>query len=159
LLKDKNKDETMALTKIYTHPLAVWISPSDWGGIIGTMYDSFSTNEIDEKIIKLQRRLNKFNYVTNREEIIELAKTFTDEERNYINSPLLDDFCKLEREWETDIPLRGLDAQANRLLPFLESRNLTELRLWVPLIFLPIEDYGLALPVVNRLLFSDRRII
>lgn len=147
---------TKQLTKIYIpSPVVVWISPIEWGGIVGTMFETFSVGEIDEKIIKLWRKLDKFNYVKDRAEIYDLLKMFTKEERDYINSPLLDTFYELESKFYSE-----------KLAQFLESRDIPDdryfccacPRIWVPLRFWYTDHYEMVLSSYAMDLYENRQI-
>lgn len=141
---------TKQLAKIYIpSPIVVWILPSEWGGIVGTMFETFSVEEIEEKIIKLWRKLDKFNYVKDRTEIYDLLKTFTKEERDYINSPLLDMFYELENKFYSE-----------KLVQFLESRDIPDNRyfcctrphIFVPLRFWYTEHYEMVLSSLSGII-------
>lgn len=65
------------------------MEPKDWGGLLETVYTNFDEKDIPEKIAKLKTRVQALLNMKC-EEFVKEIKTFTEEERNYLNSPVLD---------------------------------------------------------------------
>lgn len=80
------------------------MEPSDWGGLLEIMYSQFEEKEIDEKIVKLKERLQNLLLVPSMDEFLTAVNLFTEEEKNYLNSPLLDKlssthYSRYDSEW------------------------------------------------------------
>lgn len=72
------------------------MEPKDWGGLLEIMYSQFEEKEIDEKIVKLKERLQNLLTLNNKDFLL-AAKSFTKEERDYLNSPVLDEIFAIEK--------------------------------------------------------------
>lgn len=67
------------------------MEPKDWGGLIEVMYTDFERKDIPEKIVELKNRLDLLSTYRN---FMKVIKTFSEEDRNYLNSPILDALYK-----------------------------------------------------------------
>lgn len=73
------------------------MEPKDWGGLLEIMYSQFEEKEIDEKIVKLKERLQNLITFSNNKDFFLAAKSFTKEECDYLNSPVLDEIFAIEK--------------------------------------------------------------
>jgi hypothetical protein len=71
------------------------MEPKDWGGLMEIMYTDYERKDIPEKIVELKNRLDLLSTYSN---FMKVLKTFTEEERNYLNSPVLDALYKTYNE-------------------------------------------------------------
>lgn len=65
------------------------MEPKDWGGLLETMYTNFDEKDIPEKIVKLKNKVQSLLNMKS-EEFMKEIKIISEEERNYLNSPVLD---------------------------------------------------------------------
>lgn len=73
------------------------MEPKDWGGLLEIMYSQFEEKEIDEKIVKLKERLQNLSTFSDNKELFLAGKLFTKAERDYLNSPVLDEIFAIQK--------------------------------------------------------------
>lgn len=83
------------------------MEPKDWGSLIEVMYTDFEKKDIPLEIEFLKSRLD---LLSTYKDFMEVIKTFTEKERNYLNSPVLDALYKTYSELDEYDPDKMLFA-------------------------------------------------